>query len=50
MRKPEEYEAEIEALKAEIERLRGGAVMMTVAGAQAVSGIGAASPSRDWRR
>jgi class 3 adenylate cyclase len=42
MRKPEEYEAEIEALKAEIERLRGGAgaALMTVAGAQPVSGVG----------
>jgi class 3 adenylate cyclase len=40
MRKPEEYEAEIAALKAELERLRGGAAMMTVAGAQPVSSQG----------
>lgn len=37
MRKPEDYEAEIAALKAELERVRGGAAMMTVAGAKPVS-------------
>jgi len=37
MRNPEDYEKEIEALKAEIERIRGGAALMTVAGAKPVS-------------
>ena len=37
MRKPEEYESEIRALKAEIERLRGGAAAMTMAGARPVA-------------
>jgi len=36
-RKPEDYEAEIKALKAELERVRGGAALMTMAGAQSVS-------------
>ena len=34
MRKPEDYESEIQALKAELERLRGGAAAMTMAGAR----------------
>jgi class 3 adenylate cyclase len=37
MRTSEDYETEIAALKAELERLRGGAAMMTVAGAQPVT-------------
>ena len=41
MRKPEDYESEIKALKAEIGRLRGGAAAMTMAGARPV----AAGPS-----
>ncbi len=40
MRSAEDYEAEIEALKAELERARGGAALMTVAGAQPVSSGG----------
>lgn len=40
MRTPEEYEIEIKALKAELERVRGGGALMTMAGAQKVSGLG----------
>lgn len=40
MKTKEDCEKEIEALKAELERLRGGAALMTVAGAQPVSGVG----------
>jgi class 3 adenylate cyclase len=40
MRTPEDYEIEIKALKAELERVRGGGALMTMAGAQKVSGMG----------
>ncbi len=40
MRTSEDYEAEIKMLKAELDRVRGGAAMMTMAGAQPLTGLG----------
>lgn len=40
MKKPEEYEAEIAALKEELDRVRGGGALMTVVGAKPVSSAG----------